>query len=93
MRRRSALCVLLGGLAATLAIPPAGAQTCGHTVVLTLPGVTWSDVARYRPPQLMSAIRDGSVGSVSVRTIDVRTSYADGFATIGAGARIQGGLT
>jgi hypothetical protein len=78
---------------ATLVVPPAGAQACGHTVVLTLPGVTWSDVARYRPPQLMRVIREGSVGSMSVRTIDARTSYADGFATIGAGARIQGGLT
>lgn len=93
MKRRSALCFLLGGLAIMVVAAPAQAQGCGHAVILTLPGVTWADVARYRPPYLMSAIQEGSVGSMSVRTIDVRTSYADGFATIGAGARIQGGLT
>jgi hypothetical protein len=74
-------------------VPPAEARTCGHVVMLTLPGVSWSDIARYRPPNLMKAIDDGAAGSMSVRTIDPRTSYSDAFATIGAGARMQGGAT
>jgi hypothetical protein len=63
----------------------AGAQEpCGHAVVLTLPGVTWSDVGRISPPHLLAAAEDGAVGSMSVRTISARTSYASGFATLGA---------
>jgi hypothetical protein len=75
-----------------VAIPPAQARECGRVVVLTLPGVTWSELARYKPPNLMGAARRGAAGSMSVRTIDPVTSYADAFATLGAGARAQGGL-
>ncbi|MEA2507588.1 MAG: hypothetical protein QOH48_2206 [Actinomycetota bacterium] len=81
------------GLCSLLAVAPARADTCGRVVLVTLPGVTWSQLARYRPPNLMRAVHDGAVGSMSVRTIEPVTTYADAFATIGAGARAQGGVT
>jgi hypothetical protein len=94
VRSHSGFCLLLGSLlAVAVVVPPARAQTCGHAVIVTLPGVTWSDVATYRLPNLIHTARDGAIGSMSVRTINPTTSYADAFATIGAGARIQGGTT
>jgi hypothetical protein len=78
-----------------LAPPAAEAQPviCRHAVVVTLPTVTWSDVRRYRPPALLELASAGAKGSVSVRTNSARTSYASGFATIGGGARVDGGRT
>jgi hypothetical protein len=93
VRVRNVLCLLPVMLGIAFIPASARAATCGHVVVLTLPGVTWSDVSRYRPPHLMQAIQEGAAGSMSVRTVNPRTSYADGFASIGAGARMQGGVT
>lgn len=80
-----------------LAFAPAPARVettpCPHAVVFALPGVTWSDVARYRPAEILSLTGDASTASVSVRTNSARTSYASGFATIGGGARVDGGHT
>jgi hypothetical protein len=77
-------------------LPPEARATpipCHQTVVFTLPGMTWSDVQQYRPPAILALAGEGARGSVSVRTNSVRTSYASGFATIGAGARVDGGKT
>lgn len=74
--------------AAAVAHQPAG---CPRAVIFTLPGVTWADVQTVEPPHLMDVIADGAIGSMSVRTNAPRTSYASGFASIGAGARVDGG--
>lgn len=66
---------------------------CRHAVVFALPGITWRDVQRYRPPALLALARSGAKASLSVRTNSARTSYASGFATMGAGARVDGGHT
>jgi hypothetical protein len=86
--------VLAVALGITVA-PVASAQPiiCHNAVVFTLPGITWSDVARYRPPTLLELASAGAKGAVSVRTNSARTSYASGFATIGGGARVDGGRT
>ena len=77
-----------------LLIPPARAQeNCSRAVIFTLPGVTWSDVQRAMPPNLLDVRSDGATASLSVRTNSSRTSYASGFATIGAGTRVEGGTT
>jgi hypothetical protein len=91
--------VPLAGLVAALLALGFGAgsaharQGCGRVVVFTLPGVMWSDVRDSAPDHLLAAARAGSVGSISVRTISSRTSYASGFATLGAGARVDAGRT
>ncbi|MGH2697663.1 MAG: hypothetical protein ACRDJL_00510 [Actinomycetota bacterium] len=85
----------LAGLALALTCAsPAGAQEdCARSVVVTLPGVMWSDIERHEPPNLERAISDGAWGSMSVRTNSARTSLASGFVTLGAGARVDGGVT
>lgn len=56
---------------------------------MTLPGVTWAEVARVQPENLLEMVDDGASGSISIRTISARTSYAAGFATIGGGSRVD----
>lgn len=91
MRLKAAL---LLALVLTGAAPlPAAAESCRRAVVFTLPGITWADVDEHRPPHLLEAATKGAAGSVSVRTISSRTSYASGFATLGAGARVEAGDT
>jgi hypothetical protein len=83
---------VLAALTIAAALVPATAaraQECSNVVVVGLAGVTWSDVQRVEPPALLALAEDGAVGSVSVRTNTSRTTYASGFATVGAGARLD----
>jgi len=88
--------LLIGGAASTAAIliasaePAAAAPECSRVVLFALPGITWADVKSVEPPALLEAARAGGVGSISVRVAGPRTSYASGFATMGAGSRLQG---
>jgi hypothetical protein len=66
----------------------AHAAACPRAVVFTLPGTTWADVERYRPPNLLRLVDQGAVGSVSVRTPVQPTGPGSGFATLGAGAGV-----
>lgn len=92
MRLRGGAAVL-GICGILLAAPAAGAQpTCGRAVVVTTPGVTWAHISEL-PPGFSEAVEKGAVGSVSVRTNRARTSYASGFTTLGAGTRVEGGVT
>ena len=83
-------CVLTSLLALA---PAASAQGCSRAVVFTLPGTTWRDIAGKELPALHRAIDEGAIASMSVRTNSSRTTYASGFATIGAGTRMDGGVT
>ena len=75
------------------AAPVQAQEDCTRSVVLALPGVLWSDIERLDPPNIVQAIEDGAWGSMSVRTNSSRTSFASGFVTMGAGARVDGGVT
>lgn len=89
------LAALSGLLLLSLTVPwPAVAaetETCSKVVVITMPGVTWADVQREAPPNILAAAEHGAAGSISVRTDSPVTSYGDGFLTIGAGARAEAG--
>ena len=80
-----------------LGLVPSGSATaqegCSDAVVVALPGVTWADVERQQPPNILAAADEGAIGSMAVRTISSKTTYASGFATIGAGTRVDGGRT
>ncbi|HJR46423.1 MAG TPA: hypothetical protein VJ927_12555 [Actinomycetota bacterium] len=89
MRARWAIPALVAVAVVVVASPPAGAQTCGRGVIVTMPGVTWEEVARVDPPHLLELVREGAAGSVSVRTNSSRTTYPSGFATLGAGTRMD----
>ncbi len=91
--RRKAVAVTIGLLSAiTFGSTSAVAQEpCGRVAVVTLPGVTWADIDELQPPAILEAADAGAMASISVRTIVSRTTYAAGFATIGAGARLDTG--
>lgn len=83
---------LLAGLMLVLlwSSPVQAQAACSRVVLFTLPGVTWEEVKRVRPPAVLDAARDGAVGSLSVRTVSPRSSYGAGYATLGSGARLEG---
>lgn len=80
---------LLATLFVVLLLPSrASAQgSCGNVLVFTTPGVTWQDIERERPPELVRAIEDGASAALAVRTNEAITDYASGFLTIGTGTR------
>jgi hypothetical protein len=75
------------------AVPAAAQEACSRSVIFTLPAVTWDLVQRHEPPNLLALSEEGALGSVAVRTNSSRTSYASGYATIGAGTRTDGGAS
>lgn len=92
--RRLAVAVTAIASILGMMIAPAAAQApCRRAIVVTLPGVTWEEIDDMSPPSLFRVIDEGATGSMSVRTNSSRTSYASGFATIGAGSRVDGGVT
>lgn len=91
-RVRRAAGVVTVCLASALSAPPAAASApCGRAVIFTMPGVTWASVRAHDPPNLLEAVGEGAAGSLSVRTLAERTSYASAYLTIGAGTRAEGG--
>lgn len=89
MRVKALVVLAIGSCFIAANAPAARAQECRRAVVFTVPGVTWEQVAREEPPNLLAVAERGAVGSVAVRTNSARTTYASGFATIGAGTRID----
>lgn len=86
-----ALAAALGGLIA-VASPAAEAwshrqEPTGPVLFLGIPGLRWSDVSATDTPALYELLEQGSVASLSVRTVLPLTCPADGWLTIGAGAR------
>jgi len=69
------------GVSAQDSSPPA------PVIFLGIPGLRWSDVTPEGTPTLYRLLEQGSVGSMSVRTVLQLTCPADGWLTIGAGAR------
>ncbi|MDP9068075.1 MAG: hypothetical protein M3N53_06990 [Actinomycetota bacterium] len=90
MRLRGAAAVALLSAAVAFTAAPASAQEgCSRAVIFTLPTVTWEEVMAVQPPTLLELAAHGAVGSMSVRTNASVTTYASGFATIGAGTRVD----
>lgn len=56
-------------------------------LVLSLPRLTWADLAEGTPPVLEGLLARSAVGSLSPRTIGPTTSLGEGYASIGAGNR------
>lgn len=58
-----------------------------RVVIVSIPGLTWQDVVRQRPPALLDLVSRSAVASTSVRTIGKTTTLAEGYLTMGAGNR------
>lgn len=71
------------------AVPTVPAQTrppVERLLIMTLPGVTWADVAAADVPRLRALLAESAVASASLHVFHYATSAAEGYATIGAGA-------
>lgn len=89
--RRAGTVLLLGlvfavGPASSAAATP-GPGASGAVVLIGVPGLRWDDISPTATPALWHLAGGGAVGSLSVRTIDTTTCPADGWLTLGAGAR------
>ena len=91
--RIATACAVVCGFVVLGMSPAAAEEACERAVVVALPGVMWADLEELQPPNIMEAVEDGAWGSMSVRTNSARTSLASGFVTMGAGARVDGGVT
>ncbi|HTK15432.1 MAG TPA: hypothetical protein VL769_03490 [Acidimicrobiia bacterium] len=58
-----------------------------RVLVISLPGVTWKDIATGDLPNLRSVIDDSAVADLAVRVKQLKTPVGDGYATIGSGTR------
>ncbi|GAA4517419.1 hypothetical protein [Brevibacterium yomogidense] len=70
---------------------PAAQSTHAATgvVVIGAAGLTQSDLSPDRTPHLWSAVEDGAVANLSVRTLTPATCAAAGWLSLGAGARMH----
>src|SRR3954454_4415563 len=61
----------------------------GHLLMISVPGLTWADVADAagRLATLHGLVAGSAVADLSTRTVTATTGPADGYATVGAGAR------
>ncbi len=68
----------------------AAANTTGASKVLLfgIPGLTWDDLGTGRMPNLDRLVATGSLAAMSVRTRSSHPSVTEGYATLGAGARV-----
>lgn len=81
---------MLAALLVVLLPRPALAATDPGTrplVVLGIPGLTWDDITPKGTPGLHALAQKGGTGSLVVRTVHESTCPADGWLTLGAGAR------
>ncbi|MEA2716680.1 MAG: hypothetical protein QOI99_997, partial [Actinomycetota bacterium] len=58
-------------------------------LLVGLPGLSWDDVGRGTMPNLDRLVEEGAVAAMSVRTGSSRPDVAEGYATLGAGARVR----
>jgi len=67
-----------------VAVNPAAS---GHTVLVGIPGLRWSDVSANETPALWQLADDGALAAMSVRTVRPASCPADGWLTVNSGAR------
>ncbi|MBV8302807.1 MAG: glycosyltransferase, partial [Acidimicrobiia bacterium] len=60
-------------------------------VVFGMPQLGWEDIGHGRLPNLDRLARTGAVAAMSVRTVSHDPSVTEGYATLGAGARVSAG--
>ncbi|MDQ1658038.1 MAG: hypothetical protein QOD41_3121, partial [Cryptosporangiaceae bacterium] len=94
-----ALAAILGAVIAGIALPVAGLFTPGtaapaqqhvqHVLIVGVPGLRWDDVSPGSTPALTRIAARAGVGDLSVRSVGQLTCPADGWVTLGAGARAR----
>jgi hypothetical protein len=89
MRRRVPAILLAVAAPLLLGAAPAhaGADTAGPVIVVGAPGLTAGDLSPATTPALWRMLETGASASLSVRAVHTVTCPADGWLTLGAGAR------
>ncbi|MGW0506844.1 hypothetical protein [Micromonospora sp. NPDC003241] len=64
---------------------PPPRQSADYVVLVGVAGLRWEDVDAQRTPTLWRMAQDGSIGSLSVRSVYRPTCPVDGWLTLGAG--------
>ncbi len=72
---------------------PARATPVRRVVVLSLPGVVWSDLSERYLPNLDALFADSAVANLSTRAPSLRTDLVSGYATLGAGDKATAART
>lgn len=83
-------CILMGAISAGATPSKATKKHSDRSrrvVLFSLPRVTWSTLQTATTPNIDKLISRGSVAAMSVRTLGVVTTPAEGYATISAGNR------
>jgi len=62
----------------------------GRVLIISLPGITWSDLTSHDAPTLRKILNQGAVGGLTTRTIARATALTEGYLTIGAGTKAVG---
>ena len=75
--------------AARAASPAAPVTAPRRVVIVSIPRLGWDDVVPADMPTLVGLADQGAVGALSVRAIGRHTTPAEGYATLGAGNRVQ----
>ncbi|MCV2489014.1 hypothetical protein OF117_06530 [Geodermatophilus sp. YIM 151500] len=83
------LAVLLGAAPARAADTADGQYAADRVVVVGVPGLSWTDLAPDRTPELWALAEDAPIGALSVRAARSITCPLDGWATLGAGNRAR----
>lgn len=65
-------------------------QPVDRVLVLSLPTLAWGDLEGQQLPAIEQLLSGSSIANLSVRSVNRRTSPAEGYLTIGAGARAVG---
>lgn len=92
MRRWVALVCLLVAMGALAAPGPAGADGTAveRVLVLSLPRISWAELAEGDTPALDALLADAGVADLSTRAVRRGTRLGDAYVTIGAGTRSVG---
>jgi hypothetical protein len=92
--RRWLASAVLAAVAAVTVAPAAGAAPAadgdtsgGRLLILSLPGLTWSEVAAQELPALESLLEGAAVADLAPRGVSPRSGPGDAYLTISAGTR------
>jgi hypothetical protein len=81
------LAVVLGPAAPTAAAAAQAPPAIRRVLIVSIPRLTWPEVAAHQIPNLERLASHGAVGDLSLRTIGPRTSMAKAYLSLGAGNR------
>ena len=79
--------------AAPAATNDASPSSASRVLILSLPTITWSDLQRVRTPNLDRIFATGAVGNLVTNGVLRPAPLADGYLSLGAGARATAGST